>query len=226
MRVLGVDACRGGWVGICLDGGGGRAVFGTSIADVVANAGDEALDVVAVDIPIGLPDNSRRRCDELAKKRIGARSSSVFMTPTRPALEAPTHAAAVVVNRELVQEGLSVQAFGLRHRLFEVEQWLPGAGCRVVEVHPEVCFAEMAGRPLLHSKSRWAGCEERRELLDKEGISLHGQLGAAGARAAVDDVLDAAAAAWTARRVAAGGAFSIPSQPEHFSDGWPCAMWV
>jgi predicted RNase H-like nuclease len=37
-------------------------------------------------------------------------------------------------------------------------------------------------------------------------------------------VLDAAAAAWSARRVAAGTAVLLPDPPEVFSDGWPAAI--
>ena len=51
-------------------------------------------------------------------------------------------------------------------------------------------------------------------------------LGPAGTLAAVDDVLDAAAAAWSARRVVAGSARLLPDPPERFSDGRPCAIAV
>jgi predicted RNase H-like nuclease len=42
----------------------------------------------------------------------------------------------------------------------------------------------------------------------------------------VDDVLDAAAAAWTALRVSQGAARCLPDPPETFSDGLPCAIWT
>jgi predicted RNase H-like nuclease len=42
----------------------------------------------------------------------------------------------------------------------------------------------------------------------------------------LDDVYDAAAMAWTARRVARGEAVSLPDPPEVFSDGIPSAIWV
>lgn len=41
-----------------------------------------------------------------------------------------------------------------------------------------------------------------------------------------DDLLDACAAVWTARRVAAGLARAMPDPPEVFSDGVPAAIWV
>ena len=95
-----------------------------------------------------------------------------------------------------------------------------------MEAHPELSFAALAGAPLASRKSTWAGAAERRSLLERAGIVLPGDLGRAGAQAAVDDVLDAAAVAWTARRVAAGSARSLPDPPERFSDGIPCAIWT
>ncbi len=68
-------------------------------------------------------------------------------------------------------------------------------------MHPDVSFAELAGAPLTVCKSTWAGAEYRRQLLADAGVLLAGDLGEAGRRVAVDDVLDAAVAAWTARRV-------------------------
>ena len=84
----------------------------------------------------------------------------------------------------------------------------------------------MAGAPLADSKSTWAGATSRRQLLAAQGIELSGDLGLAGQQVGVDDVLDAAAVAWTARRVAAGAARCLPPEPERFSDQIDCAIWT
>jgi predicted RNase H-like nuclease len=227
VRVLGVDACPAGWLGITLGPEGVRAYVEEVIGDLVSAAASEgAIDAVGIDIPIGLPDEGRRAADEGATRSIGALRSSVFATPVRAALRAPDHATAVALNRELAGFGISIQAYGLRHRIFEVEEWVQSSALVVCEVHPEVSFAQMAGGPLVLRKSTWAGIERRRDLLTGEGIRLAGDLGLAGRAAKVDDVLDAAAAAWTAGRIAQGIAHSIPDPPERFSDGWPAAIWV
>jgi predicted RNase H-like nuclease len=62
-------------------------------------------------------------------------------------------------------------------------------------------------------------------MLAGAGIRMAGDLGSAGASAAVDDVLDAGAAAWAARQVLLGHAQPIPDPPETFSDGWASAIW-
>lgn len=226
-RVLGVDACKGGWVGIALGEQDPQAYAAADIEALIRKVEEHGpLAVVAVDIPIGLPDAGRRRADELAKAEIGARRSSVFMTPVRRALGAPDHRAAVAINRELAGEGSSIQAFGLKVKVFEVERFAGRDSHVLIEVHPEVSFAHMAGQPLTSRKLTWAGAEQRRELLRACGIALSGDLGLAGWNAGVDDVLDAGAAAWSARRFAAGEAISLPDPPERFSDGWPAAIWV
>jgi predicted RNase H-like nuclease len=225
-RVLGVDACKSGWVGIALTEGLVRAYAAAEISGLVeAAAADGPLAVVAVDIPVGLPDTGRRQADVLARKAVGPLWASVFMTPVRPAMEASDYAAAAEASRHLAGEGISRQAFALQAKVLQVDRWVRKVPHRVVEVHPEASFAELAGSALQSRKSSWAGADLRRRLLAGAGISLPCDLGPAGEKAGVDDVLDAAAAAWTARRVLHGQARSMPSPPELFSDGLPSVAW-
>lgn len=92
----------------------------------------------------------------------------------------------------------------------------------MVEVHPEVSFAALAGRPLGHSKRSWNGQMERRRLLASAGIQLPDELTAGQATA--DDVLDAAIAAWSAARKERGAAATLPDDPP-VQDGRPVAIW-
>jgi predicted RNase H-like nuclease len=175
------------------------------------------LAVIAVDIPIGLPDTGRRQADILARKAVGPLWPSVFMTPVRPAMEAPDYATAADLSRRLAGEGISRQAFALQAKILQVDRWVRETPHRVVEVHPEASFAELAGAALQSRKSRWAGTVLRRRLLAGAGISLPDDLGPAAEKAAVDDVLDAAAAAWTAVRVLRGQALSTPPESPSIS---------
>ena len=225
--VLGADACKAGWVGIVLSGDVVRACVHPEIAGLVAlAAAGGAVAAVGIDIPIGLADTGLRQADVLARKAAGPRWASVFVTPVRPAVMVPDHLQASALNRRLAGSGISRQAFNLRDKILQVDRWLPTAPCPVIEVHPELCFAEMAGAPLADSKSTWAGAVARRQLLTAHGIELSGQLGLAGRQVGVDDVLDAAAVAWTARRFAAGAARCLPSEPERFGDQIDCAIWT
>ncbi|HEU5000102.1 MAG TPA: DUF429 domain-containing protein [Lapillicoccus sp.] len=226
--VLGADDCRAGWVGVVLVDASSRArvCVAPTFAGLVAEAATkDGLEVVAVDMPIGLPDTTRRRADVLARAELGPRRSSVFMTPTRDALAEPTHARASAVNRTHAGEGISTQAFHLRPKLEEVEAVAFARAYRVVEVHPEVSFARLAGQPLAWSKKTPAGMRQRRSLLRAAGVGLP-RPDRVGPGVGVDDVLDAAVAAWSARRVRNGEAVRLPDPPETFSDRWPAAIWV
>lgn len=226
-RVLGVDACPAGWVGVALAGCGVRAVVHAEIDGLVALAAAAGpLDAIAIDIPIGLSESGPRQADLLARTAAGRRWASVFVTPVRAALQADTYAEALAISRELTGRGISSQAFRLRDKILQVDSWREQAPCLIVEAHPELSFATMAGRPLSDSKSTWAGAVRRRELLAANGIDLTGDLGLSGLRVGVDDVLDAAAVAWTATRVAADTARRLPALAERFSDGVDCAIWT
>ncbi len=226
-RVLGVDACKSGWIGITLSQGALSAHVAAGIGDLVEEAGSGGpLAVIAIDIPIGLPDTGRRQADLLTRKAVGPLWTSVFMTPVRPALEAPDYATAADLSRRLAGEGISRQAFALQPKIRQVDRWVRQTPHRVVEVHPEASFAQLAGTVLTARKSSWAGAALRRRLLAGAGIGLPDDLGAAGEKAAVDDVLDACAAAWTALRVLRGQARPSPDPPEVFSDGLSSAIWT
>ncbi|RLB41225.1 MAG: DUF429 domain-containing protein, partial [Deltaproteobacteria bacterium] len=77
--------------------------------------------VIAVDIPIGLPDGAEpRAADVEAKKRLGKLGPAVFATPPRVVLEAPSYAKANALSKELFGRGISCQSYALRRKIFEV----------------------------------------------------------------------------------------------------------
>ncbi len=222
-----MDACRAGWIAVAWTGRDVQAYVHEDICAVAElAAADGPVAVIGIDIPIGLADITLRQADLLARKAAGPRWASVFVTPVRPALALQTYEQASALNRRLTGSGISRQAFNLRDKILQVDAWLSRAPCPVVEVHPELTFAELAGAPLRDSKSTWAGAVRRRQLLASARIELSGDLGLSGRQAGVDDVLDAGAVAWTASRVARGTARQVPDPPERFSDGIACAIWT
>ncbi len=88
-------------------------------------------------------------------------------------------------------------------------------------MHPEVSFYALAGGvPPAYAKKTWRGQNLRRSLLAEAGLVLPDELGDAD-RVPVDDVLDAAAAAWSAHRIATGTASRVPETPETDAEGHP-----
>ena len=225
--VLGVDGCPGGWVGVVLVPGAPRprVVVAPTIEQLVETVrADVDLRVVGIDIPIGLPDDSTRTADALARRALPGRASSVFTTLTRAAYLAPNRAAADAVNRGLSGQGVGAQAFALRAKVLEVDAWLrTRPSVDVVEVHPEVSFTTMTGATL-PGKRTTEGQQARLDALAAAGIARPSVL--AGSGYAADDVLDACAVAWSAHRRATGDARSLPDPPEVFSDGIPAAIVV
>ncbi|MBD0292353.1 MAG: DUF429 domain-containing protein [Jiangellaceae bacterium] len=128
-------------------------------------------------------------------------ASTVFATPSRAVLEEPFGPGL----------GVTAQAHALGRRIIHVTE-LAERDKRIHEVHPEVSFRAMnEGRPLAHRKKSAGGALQRVALLHRHGIELDG-LTEAG-RAPLDDVLDAAAAAWTGDRIARDVAEPIPVRP-------------
>ena len=232
VRVLGVDGSPDGWIGVALDDDVLRAYAAPTLARLIEQAQvDGAPTWVGVDIPIGLSHDQPRLADIVVRRALGARSASLFSTPVRSALMLPDYGAAVAQQRRITASGFSRQAFGLRSKILEVDALVAGAERRVFEVHPELSFTVMAGRPARNGKKTWAGLQERLGLLAEQGLVLDSQLWGTTGRAGADDVLDAAAAAWTARRRAAGAAQPWPDPPQPLtvgSDGaeWPGAIWA
>jgi predicted RNase H-like nuclease len=205
--VVGVDGWRSGWVAVVLrDGRFATARAAPTLLEIVEGAPEAAA--VAVDIPIGLPVQGKRRADEEARAFIGIRRSSVFWAPPRVALLAETHVAAVAACRAREAPGISQQAYALRRKILEVEP-IAASDPRVAEIHPEVSFRELAGGTLAGKKT-WNGQHHRRAALARAGIELPDELPGPAASAPVDDVLDAAVAAWSASRIAASRAKTFP----------------
>jgi len=231
--VCGADGCAAGWVVAWLDDSGH---VGVGIApDFRALLGmTSAASTVAVDIPIGLLNAAvpgGRECDRIARKMVGPRASSVFPPPVYSALQCVDYAAAVAANRASSKHelGISKQCFALFPRLREVHALMtPEQQQRVREVHPELCFVGLnGGKPLVHSKQTTEGLNQRLALLRAGGVrSPERSLSRfTPGTAAPDDVLDALAAAWTARRIASGEATCIPKQPEADQRSLRMEMW-
>lgn len=198
--VTGIDGCRSGWVAVTLAPDGVRARTARSLDRL------DIQGVTGIDMPLGLLADGWRTVDALARRALGERGASVFAIPPRPVWAAPDYATANRRCRELTGRGLSAQAWGLRARLLEADRFRRGCAVTLHEVHPELSFAALSGAPLTDSKHRPAGIAVRRALLEGAGIAVPQRV----TGAAEHDLLDAAAVAWSARRIAAGTARVLP----------------
>ncbi|NYH55744.1 putative RNase H-like nuclease [Nocardiopsis arvandica] len=222
MEVVGVDGCRKGWVAVHLvDGMFHRVRVCPSLEEAVDVA---AAAAVTVDIPLGLVGNGWRECDLRVRGMLGPLGNTVFRIPPRRVVETVGFDAANALCKEVVGQGLSHQTNSLFPKILEADVLRRAGAHRLYEVHPELSFRTMAGQPLVFSKKTWNGQRLRDRLLAEAGVRLPEDLGPSG-KVAVDDVLDAAAAAWTAHRIADDQAMSCPDPPERDEQGEPIAIW-
>lgn len=229
--VAGVDAAKGGWVmAVTATTPGSPVAFSVwpSFADVWGQARSQRLLAVGVDMPIGLPGKDLRRSDVEARELLGPRRSSLFWTPPLCVLNAADHAEANHQARAHTGRGLSIQAFHLLPKVREVrdvltpEDFAPHAQPQAAEVHPETSFTMLAGRPMSTSKRQQSGQAERIAVLAPEFSSL-AEVPTSPPGATIDDLLDAAAAAWTARRMAGDTAMCL-GQGEADDTGYPMSI--
>ena len=173
-------------------------------------------------MPLGLLATGWRTADLLARRALGRRGPCVFAIPPRPVWEQPAYANANQSCRELTGRGMSIQAWGLRGKLLEADEFRRAAAAPpLYEVHPELSFAALAGgAPLADSKHTPSGLAIRRALLAEAGIALPPRVPGA----AEDDLLDAAAVAWSAGRVAAGAAVTLSDPDQRADDGREIAI--
>jgi predicted RNase H-like nuclease len=211
MRVTGIDACKHGWVAVSLtEGSVANVSVGTSLAALRIEG-----QTTGIDMPLGLLESGWRTVDKQARRLLGPRRSSVFAIPPRAVWAQETYAAANKLCRDLTGQGLSAQAWGLRVRLLEADKYRKTCEHPLYEVHPELAFSAMAGALLAKSKHSPEGRAHRRELLARSGIVVP-----AGHAAPITDVLDAAAVAWSAHRIATGAAVAVPGQPQFDDRGY------
>lgn len=200
----------------------------------------ERPDVIAVDMPIGLPEQSGRggrAAENAIRPLLGARQSSVFSVPSRSAIYAADYreACALALATSNPPRKVSRQLFGLAPKIREIDGLLradPALAQRVFEVHPELAFWRLNGeRPLdqpkrVKSAPFGAGLTLRRRLLIAAGLPAVAVDAPAPKGAGADDVLDALACTVIARRLARGEAVPFPNPPPCDNSGLPMAIWA
>jgi predicted RNase H-like nuclease len=217
-RILGVDGARGGWMAVLTntDDEAGEGVQWLRFPSI-AEALELDADVVAVDMPIGLPVAGRRECDLLAKRALGRAHSRVFLAPPRDVLAATSYDDAGARHRAHVDgHGLSVQTWNIVDKIREVDAAADDP--RLVEVHPELSFARLAGA-VLASKHGPEGRPVRLRALARRWPGLR------DVPPGLDGV-DALAAAWSGERWLRGETESLPGEPPRDDLGRPMRIVV
>jgi len=196
-----------------------------------------------------------RPCDPIARKWLKApRASSVFSPPVRQVLvrqalkQAPDklkYEEALQINRANPPEeniGISTQCFGILPKILEIDNFMTPERQKIIkEIHPELCFYEMNRKmnkdvAASHNKSTHEGIDERLKLLQSlswirdlnvENIynEIKNECKKMKCKVKKDDILDAYAALWTAKRIYNCEAIGIPANPDRDSRGLLMEIW-
>ncbi len=218
MNVAGVDGCPGGWLVIRCEAGERLRLLDIHVVPTFAEllTCTRSCAAVAVDIPIGLSGREPRAADIEARRALGwPRMSSVFPAPARAALRATSYRQACELSYRACGKKLSQQTWNILRKVREADAAMtPALQRRVVEAHPEVSlWALNRGRAMAQPKKTSAGREERLAALSSAFEHDLAAIAPPGG-AARDDLLDACAVAWTARRLENGEAKRLPARRE------------
>ena len=228
--LAGIDGCPNAWIAVTQAGDG--AIVSHHISDLETFLDQHQPRVVAIDIPIGLVESGARACDVEARRLLGKRKTSVFPAPILPAIAARDRLAAHEISMAIHGKGVASQSFGIYAKVKEVDDLLharPDLRDSIYEIHPELSFYAWNGdRPMSNPKRTGPGFMERVSLVESVfGPDAFNQVRAnhRRTRVAEDDILDAFAALWTARRIAFGTALTCPTPPQTSPTGLRMAMW-
>ena len=224
MQVMGIDGCRAGWIAtlVPLEGGPATIRVASALEALLSMPGTA---VVAIDMPIGLPDRigpGGRGPEKALRPMLGGRQSSVFSVPARAAVYAADYAEANRLSLATSEppRKVSKQCFYLFPKIRALDTLLRADRAlaeRVYECHPEGAFMAMNGMlPLAKPKKQGGrvhgpGMDERLRLLTGHAGYPEALFGAVPAGAGLDDLLDSAACAWSAGRILRGEAVHFPA---------------
>ena len=224
----GIDGCAGGWIVVHDTARGLDAFIAPTLATALAALPPQTQ--TGIDIPVGIPEQGTRLCDVEARRLLGPRGASVFAAPLRIALGATDYVEASRLQRTQGR-ALSRQSFAILPKIREVDTWIrrnSGLGPTLHEVHPELSFAVWNGdRPMAQPKTSPGGKVHRWRLIDAEFPGARARLTqllratAAAGTFADDDLCDAIAALWSARRIARGAHMTLPRQLQRDVYGLP-----
>ncbi len=221
---IGVDGCTGGWIAAILENGKLRHERHPSLRELTRRC--PSFSCLLIDMVIGLRNSPQQiRPDDLARKELGWRGSTVFPVPSRAAVYAENEEEQKKANLLTLGKSLSRQTINIIPKIRELDEFLeenPAYRTCIFESHPELDFARLNGSVLMSRKKEDDGIHERVAVLRKHlpDLSVEGlQSKAKELKCNIDDIVDATCLAVTASLAASGQCETIPACPEQDERG-------
>lgn len=228
MRIAGVDGYRGGWV-VAWEPNQTASPPATTQVELFptfAEIVEQEPKAVVVDIPIGLLDKGVREADRLARTHLARRACCVFNPPLRGMLACKDYKSASAYGERVEGKRISKQTWAIMPKIIEVDAIItPKRQAFIREAHPEVSFSCMNnGKPITSDKHSLAGQQARLSLLEPHFGEIRGEL--EKHRGIQEDIIDAFAMLWTARRIESGVARAFPASTLRDSRGLLMQIWA
>ena len=217
--IIGIDGCKSGWFSVWenQDKSIHSSVF-SNLNELKNFFKNESQLIIGIDMPVVLSEVIPRQADQLARKLLSKKASSVFTAPTPEMLNQPNYEKASLVSKRLFGKSMSLQSWYLFPKIKDVQTMIHHEDMQIYEIHPELSFRAMNNEQvILESKKTLEGFALRNSLLSMhfknfifEEIRRH------YARKDVmdNDILDALAVLWSAKRIQSNQASFLPQAPE------------
>lgn len=234
---VGVDGCRGGWFAVFLAAENGQQCdwetglfpsFSSLIDFLKMNYG-QVEPLILIDIPIGLENGGygERLSDIGARGILKARKSSIFPVPCREAVYAENYEKACEINKKFTGKSISRQTWNIIPKIGDVDAFLTKNEVfreKVRETSPEVCFQAFTDFLMKYPKRSQIGFSEKMKALKSICLAADKIADSALSRyrrkeVSKDDILDALAAAITAKMGQRYGFQYVPGEHEKDSEG-------
>ena len=218
-QIIGIDGCKRGWFSVWQnpDDTIQSSIFST-LNHLKDFFNDEAHLIIGIDMPVVLSDFIPREADQLARKLLSKKASSVFTAPTPEMLEQPNYERASYVSKRLFGKSMSLQSWYLFPKIKDVQTIIHDAHINLYEIHPELSFRAMNHEEvILESKKSKEGFEIRNALLRRyfESFDFESIRNLYPRKDVMDnDILDALAVLWSTKRIQANEASFLPKIPE------------
>lgn len=218
-QIIGIDGCKRGWFSVWQnpDDTIQSSIFST-LNHLKDFFNDEAHLIIGIDMPVVLSDFIPREADQLARKLLSKKASSVFTAPTPEMLEQPNYERASYVSKRLFGKSMSLQSWYLFPKIKDVQTIIHDTHINLYEIHPELSFRAMNHEEvILESKKSKEGFEIRNNLLRRhfESFDFESIRNLYPRKDVMDnDILDAMAVLWSTKRIQANEASFLPKIPE------------
>jgi len=217
--IIGIDGCKSGWFSVWenQDKSIHSSVF-SNLNELKNFFKNESQLIVGIDMPVVLSEVIPRQADQLARKLLSKKASSVFTAPTPEMLDQPNYEKASLVSKKLFGKSMSLQSWYLFPKIKDVQTMIHHEDMQIYEIHPELSFRAMnTEQVILESKKSPEGFAIRNSLLTMHFKNfIFEEIRRQYARKDVmdNDILDALAVLWSAKRIQSNQASFLPQAPE------------